>query len=291
MNQLEVMALYIDVAKLGSFAAAAAQHSVARSVVTRRIAALEQHLGVQLIARSTRRQALTPAGKVYLERCKVILDLAQHSESELREEQLKPKGNLRISLPLSFGLRHLTDLLMRFALQYPEIHLDLDYSDRVVDVSSEGFDLAIRVVGNLELSDIVRKLGECELYFVAAPHYLAKYGEPKNLEQLEDHECLQYNQHSRWSFYDVSKDQEVSLNTNGRIRANNGDALAKSAAAGLGISVMPDFIANDYIKTKQLQRILTNYKQPPLGIYAVLPSNSYIPERVRLLIEYLSIHM
>lgn len=286
MNELEIMAVFVNVAELGSFSAAAAQKGIARSVVTRQIASLEAHLGLQLIVRSTRHQTLTSAGKIYLERCKVILDLVEKSKAELLEDQLKPKGNIRISLPLSFGLRHLSDLLMQFTQQYPKIHLDLDYSDHIVDVTKEGFDLAVRIARELALSDIVRKLGECEMCFTASHQYLALHGEPKNIEQLRDHQCLQYSHHSRWFFFEG--DKEKSLIANGRIRANNGDALAKAAVAGMGISLLPDFIAADYIKSKQLKAILTSYKQPPIGIYAVLPSNSYIPERVRLLVEHLS---
>lgn len=286
MNQFEMMVLFIQVAELGSFAAAATQKGIARSVVTRQIAALEAHLGVQLIARSTRRQALTSAGKVYLERCKAIIDLVQQSEAELIEEQLTPKGNLRVSLPLSFGLRHLSDVLMQFAQRYPDIHLELDYSDRMVDVAAEGFDVAIRIASELALSDIVRKIGQCELYFVAAPSYLALHGTPQSPEDLLQHQCLQYSHHSRWMFTESGK--EVSFSTKGRIKANNGDALAKAAAAGMGVSLMPDFIARDYLADGRLTRILSDDTQAPIGIYAVLPSNSYIPERVKLVVDFLA---
>ena len=286
MNHLTAMALFVDVAKLGSFAAVAAQRGIARSVVTRQIAALESYLGVQLIARTTRNQSLTSAGRLYLERSKVVLDLVEQTESELRQEQLKPKGNLRISLPLSYGLRHLSDVLMQFAQTFPEIHLDLHFNDHVVDVNHEGYDLAIRIVRDLALSDIVRKIGQCQLTIVASPSYLEQHGEPATLSELTQHHCLQYSQHVRWPLYDGEK--IVHLNTSGRIRANNGDALAKAAAAGLGIAVIPDFIANDYLKTQQLKQILAHCEQDSIGIYVVLPTNSYIPERVRLLIDYLA---
>ena len=286
MNQFEMMSLFVLVAELGSFAAAANQRGVARSVVTRQIAALEEHLGVQLIARSTRRQALTSAGKKYLEHSKVILDLVERSEAELNEEQVKPTGNLRISLPLSFGLRHLSDLLMQFAERYPAIHLDLEYSDRLVDVAAEGFDLAVRIAHELALSDIVRKIGTCRLIFVASPSYLARFGEPQSLEELTEHECLQYSNQSRWMFSEGGKN--ISVNIKGRIKANNGDALAQASAAGIGISVMPDFIAKDYLRAGTLVELKHLEPQPPIGIYVALPSNSYIPERIRLLVDFLA---
>lgn len=286
MNQFEMMSLFVLVSELGSFAAAANQRGVARSVVTRQIAALEDHLGVQLIARSTRRQALTTAGKKYLEHCKAILDLVQRSEAELMEEQIKPTGNLRISLPLSFGLRHITDLLMQFAEHYPEIHLDLEYSDHMVEVATEGFDLAVRIAKELALSDIVRKVGECQLLFVASPEYIQRHGEPQSMDDLTDHQCLQYSNQSRWMFAEDGKN--ISVNIKGRIKANNGDALAKASAAGMGISLMPDFIAKDYLDEGKLVVLKHVDPQPPIGIYVALPSNSYVPERVRLLVDFLA---
>lgn len=286
MNQFEMMSLFVLVAELGSFAAAANQRNVARSVITRQIATLEEHLGVQLIARTTRRQALTSAGKKYLEHCKTILDLVQRSAAELNEEQVKPTGNLRISLPLSFGIRHISDLLMRFAQKHPAIYLDLDYSDRMVDVAAEGYDLAIRVASGLALSDIVRKIGECQLIFVASPGYICQFGEPTCLDDLINHECLQYSNHSRWV---LSKGEEtISIALKGRVKANNGDGLAKASAAGMGISLIPDFIVKDYLRAGSLVELKKLGIQPPIGIYVALPSNSYIPERVRLLVEYLA---
>lgn len=286
MNQLEMMSLFVLVAELGSFADTAKEKGIARSVVTRQIAALEEHLSVQLIARSTRKQALTNAGKKYLKHCKVILDMVSQAEAELKQEQHMPKGNIRISLPLSYGLRHLTDLLMSYAEKYPDISLDLDYSDRMVDVNTEGFDLAIRLATELAMSDIVRKLDQCELILCAAPSYLKKHGMPTRVEELQLHRCLQYSHHSRWHLQD--REKHTTFNVIGNIKANNGDALAKAAVAGMGISLMPDFIAEDYLRSSQLVPITTIKAKEPLGIYAVLPTNNYMPERIRLLLEYLS---
>lgn len=286
MNQFEMMSLFILVAELGSFAAAAAEKNVARSVVTRQIAALEEHLGVQLIARSTRRQALTTAGTKYLTHCRTIIDLVHQGESEIREEQVMPKGNIKISLPLSYGLRQLTDILMSYAQCYPDISLELDYSDRMVDVGSESFDVAIRLATELALNDIVRKLGDCHLVLCASPAYLKKQGVPTSIDELSHHHCLQYTHHNRWHLIDQRKN--TAINITGNIKANNGDALAKAAVLGMGISLMPDFIAEDYLKNGQLVSIPNIQAKDPIGIYAVLPTNSYMPERIRLLLDYLS---
>jgi DNA-binding transcriptional LysR family regulator len=159
MDRLEAMHLFMRVAELGSFSAVALQLGVARSVVTRQIAALENHLGVKLMARSTRRLALTSAGAAYLEKCRVILNLVDTAEADVAEERLTPRGNIRISLPLSFGIKRLAPLLLDFSQRHPEVSLDMDYSDRRINLIEEGIDLAIRITRRLDPGDVARKIG------------------------------------------------------------------------------------------------------------------------------------
>lgn len=285
MSKLQSMQTFIQVAERGSFAAAAEYLGLTRSSVTRQIAALEDGLGIQLLVRTTRSQSLTNAGLRYLETCRAVLDIVERSEAELIDEQVKPKGNIRISLPLSYGLKHLTDFLMDFANLHPEISLDLRYNDRKVDVAEESFDLAIRIAGELALSDIVRRLGSCSLYFVAAPAYLQEHGEPKHPQDLCNHACLQYGRQQEWTFRDGG--ELVTVPISGRIIANNGDALAKASALGMGVSLMPDFIAQEYLDDGRLQRILSDFSIDTVGIYAVLPANTYVPNRVQKLVAFL----
>ena len=285
MSRLDFITLFIQVAEQGSFAAVAEQLGVDRSVVTRQIAALEKQLGVQLIIRSTRKQALTSAGRLYLERAKAIIDLVESAESEIQEERLLPKGMIRISLPLSFGVRHLAPVLARFVAQYPEVNLHLEYDDNLVNTSEQGLDLAIRVTHEPAPNDIVRRLGECRLMMVGSPDYLKRYGVPVHPSELTEHICLQYRQNSRWVFEVEGK--TVAVNTSGRVQANNGDALAQAAVHGLGLTMLPDFIAWEYLENGLLLPVLDDYCQSKLGIYAVLPTNHYIPQRVRILLEYL----
>ncbi len=176
MDRLDAMRLFVRVAELGSFSAVAQQLGVARSVVTRQIAALETHLGVKLMARSTRRLALTSAGSAYLEKCRVILNLVEAAEADVAEERLTPRGNIRISLPLSFGLKRLAPLLLDFSQRYPEVALDMDYSDRRVNLIEEGIDLSIRITRRLEPGDVARKIGVGHMLAVASPEYLARHG-------------------------------------------------------------------------------------------------------------------
>lgn len=289
MNRLEAMHLFVRVAELGSFSAVAEQLGVARSVVTRQIAALEAHLGVKLMIRNTRRLTLTSAGAGYLEKCRVILDLVDSAEAGVMEERLTPRGNIRISLPLSFGLKRLSPLLFSFSEQFPDISLELDFSDRQTNLIEEGMDLSIRIASQLEPGDIVRKLGDCKLHTIASPEYLQRKGEPKHPKELLHHECLAYTLTANglsWTFSDQGKPETVYIRS--RVKANNGDALIEAAAQGLGITRQPDFIVEEYLKSGKVRPILQEFDPQNLGIYAILPSNRYIPHRVRVLLDFLA---
>lgn len=290
MNRLEAMSMFIRVAELGSFAAASTQMGVARSVVTRQIAALEEHLGVKLMVRTTRRLTLTSEGAAYLEKCRSILEMVEAAESGVMEDRLTPRGRLRISLPLSYSFRRLVPELIAFANRYPEISVAMDFTDRRVNLIEEGFDLSIRITANLESGDIVRKLGAAKLITIASPAYLERAGRPRHPRDLADHACLGYSPVGTmprpWVYRINGESQSFHLPF--RMHANNGEALTEAAAAGLGITVQPDFIASDHLKSGRVEEILKKFAPPELGIYAVLPSNQYLPHRVRLLIEWLS---
>ncbi len=292
MDRLDAMQLFVRVAELGSFSAAAQQLGVARSAVTRRIAALEAHLGVKLMVRSTRRLALTSAGADYLERCRVILNLVDVAEADVAQERAMPRGRIRISLPLSFGLRRLMPLLLDFASRYPEIELEMDYADRRANLIEEGFDLAVRVTADLEPGDIVRRIGSSRLLVLASPAYLARHGRPRHPSELARYECLGYSIRGAaqsWSFVVDGSVERIHVRC--RVSANNGDALVAAAIAGLGITVQPDFIAAEHVAAGTVESILESFAPPELGIYAVLPSNRHVPLRVRTLIGFLSEHL
>jgi DNA-binding transcriptional LysR family regulator len=288
MDRFESMAMFRRVAEIGSFSAVARQMNVARSVVTRQVAALEAHLGVKLIARSTRRLNLTSAGVAYLEKCREILNLVESAESDVGAEAQVPRGHVRISVPFSFGLRHLTSLLLDFGALYPEITLEVDYTDRRVNLIEEGSDLAIRITGQLAPQDVARKISVCRMLVVASDDYLQRRGEPKRPEELIEHECFGYvpAQQSNWRFIIDGTPRWFPIR--GRLQANNGDALLDAAIRGLGITNPPTFIAASAIEAGAVRPILTDFALPELGIYAVFPGNRYVPRRVRVLVDYLA---
>jgi DNA-binding transcriptional LysR family regulator len=289
MDKLDAMQTFVRVAEAGSFSAVAEQLQVARSVVTRQIAALEMRLRVKLITRSTRSLTLTPAGAAYLDKCRAILNMVDAAESSLDEEKAVPRGRIRLGLPQSFGLQRLMPALLGFAKAQPQIELLLDFSDQRANLIEEGIDLSIRITADLQPGDIVRTLGHCRLLTLASPAYLSEHGSLQHPEQLRHHECLVYSmspQGASWRYRVGTQLQSFAVR--GRIQANNGLALVQAAAQGMGITWQPDFMAEPFLQSGEVVEILQDFEAPPLGIYAVLPSNRYIPHRVNVLIGHLS---
>ena len=288
MDRLEGMRLFVRVAEMGSFVAVANQTNVARSVVTRQVAALEAHLGTKLIARSTRRLSLTSAGALYLEKCREILGLVEVAESELTDNRQAPRGLIRITLPLSFGVRQLTPLLGDFLRENPAIALELDFNDRRVNLIEGGFDLAIRIADRLEGGDVARKIGSSRDVTVASPDYLARHGRPRHPDDLAAHTCLSYLLVHRGGWAYRVDDELRWFDAKSRLQANNGDALIAAATQGLGITRAPTFIAEQALRSGALEIILADFATPELGIYAVFPGNRYVPHRVRALVDFLA---
>lgn len=287
MDRLDAMRLFVRVAELGSFSAVAVQMGVTRSVVTRQIAALESHLGSKLMARSTRRLTLTSAGTAYLEKCRVILNLLDAAEADIAAERMVPRGHIRLALPLSFGLKRLAPLLLEFAGRYPEVTLEMDYSDRRLNLIEEGIDLSIRITRQLADGDVARKLGISLMKVVAAPDYLARHGRPSLPGDLSHHSFLGYTHAGSGGMQFLVDGQWRNIPLRSRLSASNGEVLVEAAAQGMGITCQPDFIVDDFIAAGRVEQILVDYPMPELGIYAMLPGNRQLPYRVRVLMDFL----
>lgn len=288
MDKLDAMHLFVRVAETGSFSAVAQQLNVARSAVTRQVAGLEARLGVKLLARTTRRLSLTSAGAAYLEKCRVILNLVEAAETGLAEENQSARGSIRLSVPLSLGLRYLSSLLLEFATLHPEVALDTEYSDQRSNLFESGLDLTVRVTRQLEPGDVARRIGRSGSMVVASPDYLARHGRPRHPADLLHHECLAYTgaRTQKWDF--VVDGQVQSFPVRGRLQANNGDALLYAAASGFGVSCAPDFICAEAVAAGHVKQILADFEIPELGIYAMLPGNRLVPHRVRVLVDFLA---
>ena len=290
MDRLQAMHLFVRVAELSSFSAVAQQMGLARSAVTRQIAALEEHLGIKLMVRSTRRLMLTSAGAAYLEKCRVILNLVEAAETGVAEERQTPRGMIRISLPLTYGLMRVAPILLDFARRYPEVQLDMDYTDRRVNLIEEAIDLSVRITSRLGATEIARRIGSSQLQAVASPAYLAEHGTPRHPSELIHHECLSYTTTAEskqtWSF--EIDGVLTAYPIRARIHSNNGEALNDAVERGLGIALQPDFIIERSLQSGKVVTILTEFPLPELGIYAMLPSNRQVPHRVRVLMDFLA---
>jgi DNA-binding transcriptional LysR family regulator len=289
MDRLAAMRVFARVAELNSFSAVAHQQGVARSVVTRQVAALEEHLGVKLMARSTRRLTLTSAGAAYLEKCRVILNLVEAAETGVAEQRHVARGHIRVSLPLSYGLKRMVPLLLDFAREHPEVSLDMDYTDRRVNLIEEGVDLAIRITGRLGQNEVARKMGVVRMHTFASPDYLARFGCPRHPSELAQHECLGYTMGGAPGSWTYRVDGGwMNFPVQSRISASNGDALTEAAAQGLGITIQPDFVVGPFIDEGRVTSILEDFEMPELGLYAMLPGNRQVPHRVRVMMDFIA---
>lgn len=288
MDRLQAMEVFVRVAEAGSFTAVADRLNVARSAITRQIAALEAHLGTKLLARSTRRLSLTSSGSAYLEKCREILAMVEAAEGEMGTDNRAPRGPIRASVPMSFGIRHLMPLISDFVTTYPEVTVELDFSDRRVNLIEEGMDFAVRISEKIDPSLIIRRLGVSGMVVAASPAYLDRHGRPQHPDDLLAHECLTYSlaPSTGWQFTVDGKPHSVPVQS--RLRTNNGDTLLDGAIRGLGIVMQPMFLAAQPLKAGLLEEILAPYMQRELHIYAVFPGPRYVPHRVRTLVDYLA---
>lgn len=288
MDRIAAMQTFVRVAEAGSFTAVADQLDVARSAVTRQIAGLEEHLGVKLIARSTRRLSLTAEGTAYLVQCRDILDRIEEAEGEIAGRRGAAGGLIRASVPMSFGLLHLMPLLAEFMAAHPGVRIELDYSDRRADLIEEGFDLALRIAARLPDTQVARRLSVCRSVVAAAPSYLKRHGEPRHPDELARHQCLCYSLAMRSSWPFLIDGEVRAIPVSGSLSANNGDALQDAAIRGLGIVYQPSFLAAGALRDGSLQAILRDYPLPEFHLYAAYPGNRFVPQRVRGFVEFLA---
>lgn len=290
MDRLGDLIAFNTVVETGSFTAAADRLEANKSVVSRRVSALEQRLGAQLLRRSTRSLNLTETGRSFYERsARIVADL-EEAESAVAQEHSELRGRLRVALPLTFGVLHMCTPIDRFSREHPNVLFDLDLSDRRVDLLQEGIDVAVRI-GQLEDSSLIaRKLFDTRTVVCASPSYLETYGCPQSPEELIDHDCLVYsnlNDPDRWRWIDeAGKTQHVDVRV--RMSANSGDLLSNAAADGLGIVIQPTFIAHRHVRSGALVPILTNVGWPGPSAWAIYPPTRHLSYRVRAFIDYLA---
>lgn len=278
---------FVAVAVRGGFGQAAESLDTTASVVSRRVQALENRLGIRLLQRSTRRVSLTEAGARYLERCQRWLEELQAADAELHELASAVRGCLRVSVPANFGRLHVIPAMPELLARYPELDLDLDFSDRYVDLVNEGFDVAIRV-GRLEDSSLqARLLAPNRRLLVASPGYLENRGQPGSPGELARHSCLHfgyYRDGASWRMEKDGRSEEVAVR--GRVRANYAEALLAAALDHQGILLSASFLVAPYLRDGRLLPVLPDWSIPESGIYAVYPASRLLAPKVRAFIDF-----
>jgi len=280
---IEDLRTFVEVANAGGVSPAARRLGVAKSIVSRRLGRLESEMGVQLLARTTRGASLTEAGATFrVHAAKACAEIDAARDAILPSGDLR--GRLRIAAPLTFGPTHFAPLFADMARRHPLLHVHATYSDRFVDLVSEGYDCAIRV-GYLQDSNLIaRCVGPLHGSLVASPGYVTANGAPQSPDQLADHEALMQGTEA-WQF--VDGDSVVTVHPRGRFKADNGTALLAAAIAGLGIAWLPDGITREHLDTGALVRVMPGHPPPPAGIYVVRPPGHHPSLKVRALTELL----
>ena len=297
MDKLKAFESFVSVATRGSLTAAARAEGVAPAIMGRRLDALEGHLGVKLLVRTTRRISLTHEGAAFLEDCHRLLSDVANAEASVSAGGIKASGHLRITAPAGFGRRHVAPLVPRFRALHPEVLISLNLSDRVVDLAGEGFDCAVRV-GDLPDSSLVSvRVADNRRLCVATPQYLAQRGTPLVPADLMQHDCLtlssEASQTRGWAFSMPVTDtgrEVVYLRPRGPLDCSDGQVLFDWCLADHGIAWRSTWEVEREIASGQLVAVLEDYAAPPNGIYVVFPQRKHLPLRVRLWIEFLKHH-
>ncbi len=289
MDRLKQIESFVSVVAKGSLTAAANAEGVAPAVIGRRIAALEQRLGVKLLLRTTRRLSLTHEGSAFLEACQRLLAELAMAEASVSAGGVKASGHLRITAPAGFGRRHVAPLVPRFVERHPEVSVTLNLSDRVVDIVNESVDCAVRVGDMPDSSLFSVRLADNRRLCVATPGYLARAGTPQHPRELDTHECLTLSsdasQTRGWAF--VIDGELAHLRPRGRLDCSDGQVLHDWCLAGLGIAWRSTWEVEDEIASGALLSLLEDFRAPPNGIHAVFPQRKHLALRVRLWIDFL----
>lgn len=288
MDRLKQIETFVAVAMRGGLTAAARAEGVAPAVISRRMDALEERLGVKLLVRTTRKVSLTSEGSAYLEDCQRILREIGDAEAAVSLGSIRARGHLRVTAPAGFGRRHVAPLLMRFLDANPEVTADLDLSDRMVDLVNENFDCAVRIGELLDSSLVGVRLGEMQRVVVASPAYLARRGVPIAPSALTEHECLSLGQQRGWALREApGEGRIVSVKVGGALECNDGAVLRDWALAGRGLAWRSMWEVGEDLRRGRLVSVLDDYAAPPVGIYGVFAQRRHLALRVRLFLDLL----
>ena len=289
MDQFKEIESFVAVAQLGSFVKAADKLGLSKAMVSRYVSELEARLGVRLMQRTTRRLSLSDAGAEYLQRCVQILGELQDANAAVSATAVQAQGLLKITAPLTFGIRHLAPLWGEFLRVHPRMELEVNLNDRMVDLIEEGYDLAVRI-GQLSSSSLIaRRMATTRLVLCASPRYLQQAQPITDLDDIARHDVIAYTylaSGEQWHFSGPQGARSVEVHP--RLRSNSGDTCRAAALADQGIVFQPSFLVGEDLKAGRLVEILPQYAGPELDISVVYPSRQHLSHKVRAMVEFLS---
>ena len=289
MDKLNAISVFCKVIETQSFTQAANQQNISVAMASKLVSQLEEHLKTRLLQRTTRKIVPTEAGMLYYQRCQAILLDLSEADSSISNMATSLQGNLLISVPRDFGLLYISPNLPKFIELHPNLHVEIEFEDKRVDLVAEGYDLALRIGYMQDSSLVARKISSSPMHFVASPSYLESRGTPLTPDDLEYHQGLLYKSSLNQVHWQSTKANQVQrYKIQSKVVSNNGMALLEMTKAGLGISNSPSFFVKDALASGELVEILSEYKQKPLDIYVVYPNRRHLPATVRACIEFLA---
>jgi DNA-binding transcriptional LysR family regulator len=288
MDRIESMKTFVRVVEAGSFSAVARELDTTQPTISKQIAALEEHLEVQLLLRSTRRLNLTDEGAQFYQHCQRILEVVAEAEDSIKRQQ-KPSGLLRVSCPISFGQFQIVPRLKQFLDRYPDIKIDLIMADHFINLVEEGVDLSIRIGNVQDTSLISQQIGVTKRVTIGSVSYFERAGEPQTPDDLLHHNCIVYTQLATSNEWHFQKEQKViKVTVNGNLRANNSAAIRQAVLSGLGIAVSPNWLFVDILDQGELKVVLKGYQPTLLPIHAIYPRGRFRSAKVHCFIDFLA---
>ena len=289
MDKLNAISVFCKVIETQSFTQAANQQNISVAMASKLVSQLEEHLKTRLLQRTTRKIVPTEAGMLYNQRCQAILLDLSEADSSISNMATSLQGNLLISVPRDFGLLYISPNLPKFIELHPNLHVEIEFEDKRVDLVAEGYDLALRIGYMQDSSLVARKISSSPMHFVASPSYLEARGIPLTPDDLEYHQGLLYKSSLNQVHWQSTKANQIQrYKIQSKVVSNNGMALLEMTKTGLGISNSPSFFVKDALASGELVEILSEYKQKPLDIYVVYPNRRHLPAKVRAFIEFLA---
>ncbi|CDU15075.1 LysR family transcriptional regulator [Vibrio coralliirubri] len=290
MDKMECIRIFVETAQLNSFTATANKLDMTQSAISKKIAWLESDLGMTLFQRNSRKISLTHAGKDYLTYCVRFLEEMSAIESQLKRETESVEGELKISAPSAFSTMLLSESLQAFIEQHPGIRINLSVDDRIVNLNEHNIDVAIRASQLKDSGLKARLLFNNKVHYFASPKYLEKHGSPQQPQELIKHHCLTYSlmtPANEWRFTDKSH-KASSIKVNQIFTSDSPEMLLKMSRQGLGIVALPNWMGKEFVEKGELIRLLTDWSNDQLPMYAVYHASDYLPQRIRVFIDFLA---